>query len=550
MTCYAKPKEIFSDFGLDNLVIVSASGDILFSGDEIDYQDLTIDKLSGNQISIEDSNLTLVYRTDENTGLTIGRMYDNSIVNEIVFSFIVSALIVLLLSLSVASVVAFGLAKIQCAPVEKLSHYVMQNKNSYSGNGVFQNIEDFLDNLKKENSNYKNILDNGIELMQDSAIRNFVLGSIPPPFTHDEYLANVGIEDLPKSFVPVLVYTGNNMLTGNQNNAAQMNLVVKDLVKENFADKFTIVGSTTFQFNQIFFILNADEEFSFETLSKVFEELIDLLMKKLSLGIRVVIGNKMSDTSELSSCYVQMKKEMINTSGMMGKILLLSPEQRVEEFNTEKLIVNLSKAITLGKPDDVKTLFDYMINLENEDNSNEFSGLIYSVTVETISSLSDYSEIVDGVGLNLLKLISSDNSTEKKYLEIIKLLDEITLKFSEYINQSDDNIHVNSAIEYIKAHLNEDISIEDIANQVGLNPSYLSRIFKTTTDITPLKYITDLRMEQAKSMLIHSNLSVKEISESLGYNDTRSFIRFFKKYEDCTPNVFREKHQSNQIGKD
>ncbi|NMA83414.1 MAG: helix-turn-helix transcriptional regulator [Epulopiscium sp.] len=82
-------------------------------------------------------------------------------------------------------------------------------------------------------------------------------------------------------------------------------------------------------------------------------------------------------------------------------------------------------------------------------------------------------------------------------------------------------------------------SVAEIAEQVGLNHIYLNRIFKLSTGKTLSEYLNIYRIEQSKDMLCNTNHSVAEISKLLGYNDVRSYIRFFKKFVGVTPGDYR-----------
>lgn len=75
------------------------------------------------------------------------------------------------------------------------------------------------------------------------------------------------------------------------------------------------------------------------------------------------------------------------------------------------------------------------------------------------------------------------------------------------------------------------------------------RFFKSETGHTPMQYVDMRRMENAKNLLINSNLNLKQIVEQSGYIDESNFIRKFKKIENITPMNFRKKHQERYNAK-
>ena len=72
-----------------------------------------------------------------------------------------------------------------------------------------------------------------------------------------------------------------------------------------------------------------------------------------------------------------------------------------------------------------------------------------------------------------------------------------------------------------------------------MNPQYISQLFKNEIGVGFLNYLTSIRMEKAKSLLLTTSLSVAEIAEETGYNDYRVFTKVFKKTEGITPSQFR-----------
>ena len=102
---------------------------------------------------------------------------------------------------------------------------------------------------------------------------------------------------------------------------------------------------------------------------------------------------------------------------------------------------------------------------------------------------------------------------------------------------------------YIEDHLAHDISLIAIADHVGLNPSYFSRLYKQLTGIGLSDYINEYRNLKAKEWLLNSTMKVNEIAAALGYNSAMAFIRFFKKQNQTTPQEYRMQSQTRE-GKD
>jgi two-component system, response regulator YesN len=99
---------------------------------------------------------------------------------------------------------------------------------------------------------------------------------------------------------------------------------------------------------------------------------------------------------------------------------------------------------------------------------------------------------------------------------------------------------------YISEHLNEDLSLQTLAEYIAHSPTYLSKLYKRKTGKSLSQYITEQRMNQGKSILINTNKKIYEIAAEIGY-EQQYFIRYFKKMYGITPQQYREKAAYNLI---
>ena len=98
---------------------------------------------------------------------------------------------------------------------------------------------------------------------------------------------------------------------------------------------------------------------------------------------------------------------------------------------------------------------------------------------------------------------------------------------------------INSITRYLQEHLSEELSLSVLAEEFHLNPQYISQLFKNEIGVNFLTYLTGIRMEKAKKLLLSSSLSVAEVAERSGYADYRVFTKAFKKSEGVTPSQYR-----------
>ncbi|MCL2866042.1 MAG: response regulator [Lachnospiraceae bacterium] len=99
---------------------------------------------------------------------------------------------------------------------------------------------------------------------------------------------------------------------------------------------------------------------------------------------------------------------------------------------------------------------------------------------------------------------------------------------------------VEKAMEYIEKNFTKEISLDDISHLVDVSPYYFSKIFKEMQGINFVEYLTNLRINYAKELLLSEDYSIKEICLMVGYTDPNYFSRLFKKWTNRTPSEYRE----------
>lgn len=99
---------------------------------------------------------------------------------------------------------------------------------------------------------------------------------------------------------------------------------------------------------------------------------------------------------------------------------------------------------------------------------------------------------------------------------------------------------VRLAKNYIRQHYQEPLTLEEVADKVGLTQAYFSSLFKKETQVGFARYLMGERMDAAKEMLRETNMSVKEICHQVGYNDVKHFTHVFEKSVGVKPAAYRK----------
>jgi two-component system response regulator YesN len=143
--------------------------------------------------------------------------------------------------------------------------------------------------------------------------------------------------------------------------------------------------------------------------------------------------------------------------------------------------------------------------------------------------------------ISLCKLMNVGK--HESWEEAVTYLNELSRVLFKLQNEEQKR-RTDNAIEYIQnfveTHLNEDLSLVRLAEQVFLNPSYLSRFYKQVMGINLSEFIDNARIKRAKEMLENENIKINEVAKMVGYETAASFTRFFRKFTGSSPQEYHD----------
>ena len=110
--------------------------------------------------------------------------------------------------------------------------------------------------------------------------------------------------------------------------------------------------------------------------------------------------------------------------------------------------------------------------------------------------------------------------------------------------QNKSSAKIEKLTQWISENYQKDISLDDMASQIGCSASYTSKLFKSVTGVELVSYLNSVRIEHVKQLLHSTPLSVSEIAIHAGYNSPQTMIRNFKKITGLTPSEYRNRCSS------
>lgn len=140
---------------------------------------------------------------------------------------------------------------------------------------------------------------------------------------------------------------------------------------------------------------------------------------------------------------------------------------------------------------------------------------------------------------SLLKLIEKSESAE----ELNSLLEDVAVRIAEKVNNFNNKsikLILRKAIDYIQEHYSEQVTLNEVAENIYVSTFYISRMFKKELGKSFVDYLNDVRIEKSKELLKDIKYKTYEVAEIVGISDPHYFSKLFKKYSGMTPSEYRE----------
>ena len=261
----------------------------------------------------------------------------------------------------------------------------------------------------------------------------------------------------------------------------------------------------------------------------------------LSKLLFLLVSNQLSDEHAL----VEERSGKSSQQAKIGEymqVIKSNPATAVSQFEQEKMLIS---DVLLGDAESAKSRLNEMLGRIYFTSGNNIE-IIKIRTIELITLLSraliesgEDSQVVYEMTEGYLGQIANiNNLTDLSYVLMETLEKYTTLAFA---NVSENNLTlIRKSVHYINQRYNTNLTLEEVANYVGLNSTYFSILFKKETGLNFSHYINKLRIEQAKHLLKTSSLPLVAIAEETGFESQSYFSKVFKQLTGSTPKQFRE----------
>lgn len=290
-----------------------------------------------------------------------------------------------------------------------------------------------------------------------------------------------------------------------------------------------------------------------EELHSFAKDVTEAVNKILNLQVTLTFSQTTNNVKEISYIFEEVRTgKRFRTFENINQIIDL--EERINNkcdvdfhypFATEKEIM---QAIRMGQKDEIGELIS---KFTDELTKKEISEIYIQQAVLQLYSSIQHEILHSGIHPN--DLYEGKNMLQE--LSQIRDLDRVNKWFindviTPYIQRLEGrkNLELKRIIEQVVTKLQEnymnDISLESCSDEVGTNPYSLSKAFKQMVGINFIDYLTKLRMDKAKELLLYSDMKINDIAENVGYRHSY-FNRIFKKQMGVPPSQFRKLNQKS-----
>ena len=256
--------------------------------------------------------------------------------------------------------------------------------------------------------------------------------------------------------------------------------------------------------------------------------------------------------SDFSFTYIQRNKKGIPNKKRYLNIL---SARRLENFTKDSYQMEL-RVLHYIKTQQLDKVKWTVKTLENNPNialsKNEIENLHYKFI--SFVAITTRTAINDGIPIERAFSLSDSLIESLEYLTTHRQIIDFFVYTAEHfmlLYQKNDERELSPIIKqvfnYIDTHLFEKITLEDIAKSINISRTYLSTKFKEETSEGLNQYILERRIEEAKEMLLFTNLSFQEISTQLNFSSQSYFIKCFKKVTDLTPKQYKDTYWDHNI---
>ncbi|WP_078546766.1 helix-turn-helix domain-containing protein [Litchfieldia alkalitelluris] len=338
------------------------------------------------------------------------------------------------------------------------------------------------------------------------------------------------------------------------NDESLVSFVANNIIEEigdEFFEQFTVIKFPDLSVGIL--VLYPKNDKIDEKLHEFANKITKTINQILKMQVTITISESTENVKRISYIFEQViTGKRFRTFENSNQIIDLKSKEHTKKINELHYPFSIEKeviqAIRMGQVEEVTELVSVFLQELTEDGVNEVN--IKHGVVQLYSSIQH--EILHS-GIHPHDLFEGKNMIDE--LSQIRDIERIKNWFTDaviypYIEKLEGRLNIElkriieKVVENIQQNYMEDISLEQCADEAGTNPYTLSKAFKQIVGINFIDYLTELRIDKAKELLLQTDLKINDVAEQVGYRHSY-FNRIFKKQMGVPPSQYRKLNQGN-----
>jgi AraC-like DNA-binding protein len=300
----------------------------------------------------------------------------------------------------------------------------------------------------------------------------------------------------------------------------------------------------------IFSFAEGDEEQNHLRALAILEHILDIMKRQFGLLVTAGVGRCYRDMKDIPKSYDESQRAL-EYRMVIGSHSVISVEDLIGTDNQDyyRIIKMTDRIVDALRQTEHGKLNDYVSLLFQEAVGGGLPPelirqLSYELVMKSLQAVAatgiDTEETLAGMG-NLHEKINRCNNWQEAERIVLDVLGQMAKKVEDKRMQRGSNKAIEKMLAYIEEHYAEsDFSLDRLADNFELSPTYISKLFKEHTEKNFIDYLIEIRINASKELLADKNRKINDIAEGVGYTNTRSFLRAFKKYTGMTPTEYRD----------
>ncbi|WP_141502389.1 response regulator [Paenibacillus luteus] len=395
----------------------------------------------------------------------------------------------------------------------------------------------------------KHAMHTNLPLLQDRLLNELIQQK---PISEDALQERLSLLNLSfqmgDPFVMMLVRLDEQFAEYDFDSLSLLEYAVTNIAQEVFQDLFELWHCTT-DAGYLVFLIRSREQEALTLIDSSAVKLQNHVQRFLKGSLTICISGTKSFPDHIQGTYHKSVISIQRNAGGHKSYFLRTDEAAIEpeEYKLPPLydLPLLPNLLESGKWDKALGILNRALgmNTEYEPTHDQLLAIVLLVSSSLAMTFSMQNGSLEeqlGEEFNLLLRKKSHLSRQRVWEWAEKIV--IGLRDQSATQLEDSHQRIASKVQsFIDEHLAEGISLQTVADYIGLHPVYLSKVYKTVTGETIGDYLYTVRMERAAYLLKHSDLKIGDVSSQIGFLAAPHFIKIFKKHYGATPQEYRNK---------